>query len=296
MDSRQIENFLAVYEARSMRVAARQRYVSEQGLSKSIRTLEAELGSALFERTRTGVVPTAAGRYFHEYAVGARDAAARMKADLGVLADGRHELRLPCSYGALHRAYGVLHRFEESRPQIHIHWLDLDDVRAERMVEAGEAPFGLLVRSPGPSSLEFVPLYSCPQALLVPSGHPLCQKERIGYRDLEGVPLAFEGSDFHVNRLLMTHCLEAGFVPDIAAETSDLTLCMRLAALGECCSVVPSFIMDEWPHAGLCAIPFADNSYVWELGLAWTSGHAPEGDAAELASYLVEHRAEMGSA
>jgi len=113
MVSRQLENFLAVFEARSMRVAARQRHISEQGLSKSIRTLEAELGSAVFERTRAGVVPTAAGRYFHEYAVKARDAAARLKADLGVLADGRRELRLPCSYGALHRAYGVLHRFEE---------------------------------------------------------------------------------------------------------------------------------------------------------------------------------------
>lgn len=296
MDSRQIENFLAVDEARSMRVAARQRYISEQGLSKSIRTLEVELGSALFERTRAGVVPTAAGRYFHEYAVKARDAAARLKADLGVLADGRRELRLPCSYGALHRAYGVLHRFEESHPEIHIHWLDLDDVRSERMVEAGEAPFGLLVRSPEPKGLDFVPLYSCRQVLLVPDGHPLCQKGHIEYEDLEGVPLAFEGSDFHVNRLLMKYCLEAGFVPDIAAETSDLTLCMRLAALGKCCSVVPSFIMDEWPHAGLCAIPFADESYVWELGLAWISGHALEGDAAELASYLVEHRAEMGGA
>lgn len=294
MDSRQIGNFLAVYEAQSMRIAARQRYISEQGLSKSIKSLEDEMGVPLFTRTRTGVVPTAAGQCFYEYAVKAKESLSQLKANLEVLADGRRELRLPCSYGALHCAYRTIQAFEEEHPEIGIRWIELDDRRAERMVTSGEAPLGLLVRSPeAEHAIEYVPLCSSMQSLLVFEGHPLYQKDAIEYRDLEGVPLALEGSDFHVNRSLMESCLEAGFVPDIEAETSDMTLCLRLAAVHECCSIVPSFIAEEWPLPGVRAIPFADGGYRWELSLGWLREHRPRGDPELLATYLVDHRDDL---
>ena len=51
MDFRQLENFIEVSEQMSFTKAANNLYISQQGLSKSIKALEDELGVRLFYRT-----------------------------------------------------------------------------------------------------------------------------------------------------------------------------------------------------------------------------------------------------
>ena len=60
----QIRDFLAVFESGSLRAAARALGVSQPGITKSVRALEAELGVPLMLRTTRGVVPTKFGRAF----------------------------------------------------------------------------------------------------------------------------------------------------------------------------------------------------------------------------------------
>ena len=51
-----------ICETHSFSAAARELYVTPQGISKSIDKLEKELGVPLFARTRTGIELTAMGR------------------------------------------------------------------------------------------------------------------------------------------------------------------------------------------------------------------------------------------
>src|SRR5258708_39513482 len=64
MRLRQIRDFLAVVESGSIRAAARKLGVSQPGITKSVRSLEAELHVQLLRRTPHGVVPTPSGRVF----------------------------------------------------------------------------------------------------------------------------------------------------------------------------------------------------------------------------------------
>jgi len=64
MRLRQIRDFLAVVESGSIRAAARKLGVSQPGITKSVRSLEAELHVQLLQRTPHGVVPTPSGRAF----------------------------------------------------------------------------------------------------------------------------------------------------------------------------------------------------------------------------------------
>jgi DNA-binding transcriptional LysR family regulator len=57
-----LEHFLAVAYCGSFTVAANRSCISQQGFSKSIKTLEASLGVTLFSREGKRVVPTEAGR------------------------------------------------------------------------------------------------------------------------------------------------------------------------------------------------------------------------------------------
>jgi len=60
----QIQNFLAVVESGGIRAAARRLGISQPAITKSVRSLEADLHSRLLQRTPQGVVPTPSGRAF----------------------------------------------------------------------------------------------------------------------------------------------------------------------------------------------------------------------------------------
>lgn len=68
MDHRQLEYFLEVCRERSFRKASKNLFISQQGLSKSIQTLEEELEVPLFLRSNTGIELTPYGEELQKFA------------------------------------------------------------------------------------------------------------------------------------------------------------------------------------------------------------------------------------
>ena len=68
MDFRQLETFVEVCEQMSFTKAASNLYISQQGVSKSIKTLEDELGAPLFLRTNSSITLTNYGVILLRYA------------------------------------------------------------------------------------------------------------------------------------------------------------------------------------------------------------------------------------
>lgn len=67
MELRQIQFFLQLYKDLNMTTASKHQYISQQGFSKSISTLESELGFSLFKRSPSGIVPTDAAKELYVY-------------------------------------------------------------------------------------------------------------------------------------------------------------------------------------------------------------------------------------
>lgn len=68
MNINQVKYFVSVFEQQSFSLAARERQVSVQAVSKSINDLEREIGQKLFERSGHGAAPTQLGRRFYQKA------------------------------------------------------------------------------------------------------------------------------------------------------------------------------------------------------------------------------------
>ncbi len=66
MDLRQIRYFVAACEEGSLSAAAERLNCTASGVSQQMTALERRLGTSLFERTRRGVTPSAAGRRFYD--------------------------------------------------------------------------------------------------------------------------------------------------------------------------------------------------------------------------------------
>ena len=69
MDIRQISHFVSVFESLNFSQSAKELFITQPALSKSIRALETELGVKLFERNSHGVFPTEAGKAYYSHAV-----------------------------------------------------------------------------------------------------------------------------------------------------------------------------------------------------------------------------------
>ena len=67
MQIRAIESFLALYEVRSFSRASRQLFITQQGLSRQIQSLEKELGQTLFTRSHAGAEPTETAHLLYPY-------------------------------------------------------------------------------------------------------------------------------------------------------------------------------------------------------------------------------------
>ena len=64
MNTKTLTEFQAVYENQSIHKAARQLFITPQGLGKNIRQLEEELHTQLFERTKQGFCLQPADGFF----------------------------------------------------------------------------------------------------------------------------------------------------------------------------------------------------------------------------------------
>lgn len=90
MELRQLEHFEAVYRLRSFTRAAAEQYLTQPALSRSIRSLEVELGQTLFDRSTHSVEPTAAAHALIAHAVDAIAAARAIREAADVLRGGGH--------------------------------------------------------------------------------------------------------------------------------------------------------------------------------------------------------------
>lgn len=173
----QIRDFLAVVESGSIRAGARNLEVAQPTITKSIRSLEAELHAQLLQRTAHGVVLTAAGRAFFARA---RIVQAELRkaeeevAQVGGEGEGSVALGIGPAAGVLILAEAVT-RFREQFPRSRI-----------RIVEALGHALWPLVRDetldlavsikPDPKrepALKFQPLFRMEFAVVARKGHPL---------------------------------------------------------------------------------------------------------------------------
>ena len=120
MERRQLEFFLAITEAGSFTRASQVLHIAQPSLSHSMRTLEAELGSPLFERHGRGVRLTAAGealvgparRAVRSFGLAASAVRGVVEGDVGVL-------RIVSSTSwAVHPLVGLIGEFRRLRPQV----------------------------------------------------------------------------------------------------------------------------------------------------------------------------------
>lgn len=248
--------------------AASRLHVAQPSISAAVRSLEAELGAALFDRSRNGALLTAAGEAFLPWArqvLADCDAGVAAVEALAGLQRGRVTLgATPSLITTLLPA--VLARFRHDHPGVD---LLVDEAGSGDLVHSLERSLvdvALIVLPVAGSWLETRPLGDEELVLAVPAGHPLATRRQLALTDLRDVPLVMFRNGYDLREATLAACRDAGFQPTFAIEGLDMDGVLAMAGAGVGAAVVPGSVI---PAAGpLRAVPFAGRELVRQVGVA----------------------------
>jgi DNA-binding transcriptional LysR family regulator len=298
MQLQQLRYFVAVAETRHFTQAADRLGVSQPTLSKQIHTLEAGLGTPLFERIRGAVALTAAGETLLPLA-------RRMVADADVARDAvqdivglrRGEVRLgatPSLCSSLVPA--VLRRFRSAHPDISLYVTEGSSPDLTADLLARRLDLTLIVEpehgvDPG---LDAVPILR--ESLVVASvaaGPPPTEHAQLALAELERTPLVMFRPGYDLRDVTLEACRRAGFTPRCAVEGGEMDAVLAFVEAGLGVAVVPSMVLVNRPL--LRATPLAPPGMRRTIALAHRKRSVLPHAAEAMRATLLEHVATAGA-
>lgn len=198
MQIERLRSFITLAETGSFYAASKEMYLSQQGLSKAIASLETELGAELFHRSHHGVTLTAPGQAMLGYARAIVRQHDEML-DAVLLADRQanpqtQRIRAYLTHYAMNAVRCIDRDFLFTR--VRASECSFAEV-LERIDRPGDAD--LLVCGVWPerktellsrSDIEFLPLLSTQMGVMMPSGAKLAGQDALHRRDVAHLPIA----------------------------------------------------------------------------------------------------------
>ena len=189
--------FYEVVVTGSIRRASERMNTSPSSVSRQIALLEHEIGTALFDRKATGMVPTHAGRLVAEYARGVVLDYDGLRADLNdQKGDRRVLIRIAVIEGMVcEGAINALRAFNARYPEVSFKVEVLPPDAIASGVAAGDFELGISFCQPPCADINIVHRISDPVQLAVHATHELAKREYVTLKDIEPYPLAMLESD-----------------------------------------------------------------------------------------------------
>ncbi|MDX5517378.1 MULTISPECIES: LysR substrate-binding domain-containing protein [Stenotrophomonas] len=250
IETRLLQQFIAVAEELHFNRAAERLHMAQPPLSQAIRKLEGAVGAPLFERTPRSVALTPAGAAFLETARRTVQSLEEGVAQTRRVAQGMEgHLTLTfiniAPYASLLQA---LRHFRELNPGIAFTMREATTQEQVNALEQGEADIGFM-RTPGTTTphLRMERLLSERICVALPAGHPLAAKAGIDLALLRDEAFVASprtlGKGFHDQ--LIGLCQTAGFVPDIVQHGRQMQTLIALVAAGFGIALLPASLATE---------------------------------------------------
>lgn len=289
MTFRQMELFAAVCECGSITRASILHHVSPQGISRTIRDLESELGCELLRRSLSGVQVTAKGSFFYEEC----HRILRWKDGLPLAISQcgeapRETVELGMAFGMIGAVpANLFSRFEALYPGVQIRYSDDMDLALEAKLDRGEYDFCLTTGVLDADKYEKRVLARERVMLCIPGGHELEAERTIRMGSLDGQHFVMFSTQFFIRHYFDMICREAGIEPIIEYISNDFNSLMALAQQNRLLFAVPEFCVK---HLGSqCRyIPFPEDRFKWNICLVKSRRKELSGAALKFWDYLNE--------
>lgn len=257
MNQRQLVYFLEVYKRNSITQAAESLFISPQAISKTIASLESELGVSLFTHKSNRIIPTNEAAKLASHAKNIIDEFDIVENKLFCNIDTQKILPLSCSYDIPQLlSADFFHKLHINYPRIRIQLKEFPDAHILKQLERSEVELGIFSSSLNPQKYVMEPLFSEPFCLVVNKNHPLANKECISLTDLNNVNIVIKDVSSYTSESQYSSFLQEGASPKIILETTDSHLIHQMAENNYAVGMTLSFLAKKIVSNNIVIIPF----------------------------------------
>lgn len=249
---RQIRSVVAVVEEQSFTRAARRENATQSGVSQHVAAVEQHLGTALFERSSEGVIPTAAGRKYYAHCIDVlrslETAEDEARAAGGVMTGKIRAGLIPAfTRGALAPA---LEKFALAQPGVEIEVIEGYSGALTDMVRAQELDFALVPGFAGGTGLRVARLARSREMLVSGPSSGLENLVPLRLADLPPIKLIVPARA-NVRRARIDEYVEAlGVKVDRILEMDAMIGTLELVAASDWVTILPWVICSRDAEAG----------------------------------------------
>ena len=260
MELRHLRYFVAVAEARSLKLAAEEKLNTTQpSLSRQIRDLEEEVGTPLFIRGAKGVELTPAGRVFLDHA-------RVMLSQAEVAVQSARQIAYP-AVPSLSLGFMIGHDttwlpaalklIRDQLPNIHVVISTQNSPQLATALLHGGIDVAFLRRDDGSDDIEFRTLVEEPFKVYMPSDHPLAMKATVTLQEIaretfisvSGTALSISGKQPALRRTIDKFLQENGIEIRPNHEVDNLGGVMSLIASTRGLALLPTYAKTFLPNA-----------------------------------------------
>lgn len=251
MNLKEIEYIVKIAEEGNITHAAEKLFITPSALNQQLLHLEKEIGTQLFQRIRSGWIPTKAGEI---YLQGAHEILRIKKETYQQLQDavntqkGFLTVSFPSERGS-HMFTHVYPVFHKRYPEIIVNVKETTVRSQQALISKGDVDIGFLTLRPNQQTGDTY-IHICREelVLVVPDNHPICKHAKknsiskypeIELSELKEDPFALIYKDSTIYECTKQIFLEAGFSPNVLFETSRAATILTMVSSGLCCSIIP---------------------------------------------------------
>jgi len=272
MDIRHLEYFTEVAKQLNFTKAASTLHISQPSLSKTIKSMEDDLGVPLFYRSFRQLELTDAGEallHNAKHVLGAYQNLTDELNDVLNLKKGDIRIGVPPIIGAAFCS-SLISEYIDLYPTINVLLSEVGTKTIKDGIYDGTLDVGFVCNNVDyQQRYDIVKLLKDPLMLIVHESNPLHNKETITFDDIKEEPFVMYRKDFSLYDSIIDTCAKHQFYPKIVCESSqkDFMIEMVKAKLGV--ALLPSHICKRIKHDEIKAIPFEHPEIHLELGMIW---------------------------
>ncbi|MEU1181114.1 LysR family transcriptional regulator [Streptomyces sp. NPDC005820] len=265
MDLKQLKALVTVAEVGSVTRAAELLHLVQPAVTRQIRTLEEELGVALFERTRQGMRPTEAGTVMVERARRALNELERARVEVqpapgavtGIVTAGLLESTADLL------AEPLVSALAQEHPGVELRLMTGYSGHLQRWLDDGDLDLTLLYNLDSTPSLNARPLVRERLWVVAPPAAGLRADRPVPFAEVAARPLVMPASGHALRALIDAAAGRARAAMDVAVQTNSLRVQKQLVLAGHGWTVLPGVgIAEDVAHGTLSAAPLCEPE-VW---------------------------------
>lgn len=272
MDIRHLEYFSEVAKHLNFTKAASTLHISQPSLSKTIKSMEVELGVPLFYRSFRKLELTDAGKALLQNTKQVLHAYNHLRSELNdvmELKKGEIRIGIPPIIGAAFCAKIISH-YIDVYPFIDITLMEVGTKKIKDGINDGTLDVGFVCNNPlHKKEMETIQILNDPLMLVIHADHHLHIEQHVDFTQIEKEAFVMYRNDFSLYDSILEVCSSHGFFPNIVCESSqkDFIIEMVEAKLGV--ALLPSKICENIKNERILSLPFSDPLLHLELGMIW---------------------------